>query len=170
MKTITYPVTNEIAMSLPRPRKFTLVAASAEGRTELTAFDKALLLAGVGNMNLLKVSSILPPEADYMPELSIEPSTLGGLLPIAYSSLTCTQPGELISASVGVGISTREHCGVIMEFSGFCSKKKAEETVSEMIVEAFEARGLSLSKTFIKGVDHRVKQIGCVFAGVPLWY
>ncbi|MFZ6016526.1 MAG: pyruvoyl-dependent arginine decarboxylase [Nitrospirota bacterium] len=167
MKTITCQVTNKITMGLPRPVKFTLVAASAEGRTELTAFDKALLLAGVGNMNLLKVSSILPPEADYMPELSIGP---GSLLPIAYSSLTCTQLGELIAASVGVGISTKKQHGVIMEFSGFCSKKKAEEMVSEMIIEAFEVRGLPLNKTFIKGVDHKVKKIGCVFAGVPLWY
>jgi arginine decarboxylase len=170
LKTIAYPATNEITIGLPRPRKFTLVAAAAEGRTELTAFDKALLLAGVGNMNLLKVSSILPPEVDYMPELSMEPSAVGGLLPIAYSYLTCIQPGELISASVGVGICTKENYGVIMEFSGLCSKKKAEEIVSEMITEAFEVRGLPLNKTFIKGVDHKVKKIGCVFAGVPLWY
>ncbi|MEW6162890.1 MAG: arginine decarboxylase, pyruvoyl-dependent [Nitrospirota bacterium] len=152
---------------LPRPGKFTLVAAAAEGKTELTAFDKALLLAGVGNMNLLKVSSILPPEVEYMPELSVEP---GSLLPVAYSSLTCTQSGELISASVGVGIYAKEHHGVIMEFSGFCTKKEAEEMVSEMIIEAFETRGLPLNKTFIKGVDHKVKKIGCVFAAVPLWY
>ncbi|MDI6890386.1 MAG: arginine decarboxylase, pyruvoyl-dependent [Thermodesulfovibrionales bacterium] len=167
MKAITYPSTNEMVIRLPRPRKFTLVAASAEGKTELTAFDKALLLAGVGNTNLLKVSSILPPDADYVSELSIKP---GSFLPIAYSSLTCSQPGKLISASVGVGISSRGHYGVIMEFSGFCSKKDAEETVSEMVKEAFEVRGLPLNQLFVKGVEHKVKNIGCVFAAVPLWY
>lgn len=167
METITCPSINKMIMGLPRPNKFTLVAASAEGKTELTAFDKALLFAGIGNLNLLKVSSILPPDVEYMSELSIEP---GSLLPIAYSSLTCDQPGELIAASVGVGISKREHYGVIMEFSGYCSKKDAEKTVSEMVIEAFEARGLTLTQTFIKGIDHKVKKIGCVLAGVPLWY
>lgn len=118
-------------------------------------------------MNLLKVSSILPPEVEYTSELSIEP---GSLLPIAYSSLTCDQPGKLIAASVGVGISTKEHYGVIMEFSGFCSKKDAEESVSEMVREAFEVRGLHLNQLSVKSIDHKVENIGCVFAAVPLWY
>lgn len=167
MKTITQPVTNTITIGLPRPSKFTLVAGAAEGNSELTAFDKALLHAGVGNVNLLKVSSILPPEVEYVPELSVEP---GSLLPIAYSFLTCDQPGKLIAASVGVGISTKDHYGVIMEFSGFCSKKDAEESVSEMVREAFEVRGLPLNKLLVKGIDHKIKNIGCVFAAVPLWY
>jgi arginine decarboxylase len=167
LKTITHPVTSNIAPGLPRPGKFTLVAGAAEGNSELTAFDKALLHAGVGNVNLLKVSSILPPEVEYVSELLIGP---GSLLPIAYSFLTCSRPGELISASVGVGISSRAHCGVIMEFSGFCSKKDAEESVSEMVREAFEVRGLPLNKLLVKGIDHKVKNIGCVFAAVPLWY
>ncbi len=167
MKTCIQTAQNNVIVCLPRPRKFTLVVASAEGKTELTAFDKALLLAGIGNMNLLKVSSILPPDSYHVPELSID---AGSLLPIAYSSLTCTQPGELISSSVGVGITSKEHYGVIMEFSGFCSKEDAEDNVSEMVREAFEVRGLSLNKLFVKGVDHKVKKIGCVLAGVPLWY
>ena len=43
----------------------TLAAATAghaEGGTTLNAFDNALLAAGIGNINLIKVSSILPPD------------------------------------------------------------------------------------------------------------
>lgn len=167
MEAITFPVAGEAATGIPRPKRFTLVAASAEGQTELTAFDKALLFAGVGNVNLLKVSSILPPEAEYMPEPVVRP---GSLLPIAYSSLVSDKPGDLIAAAVGVGISVRDHYGVIMEFSGFCSKEEAEEIASEMVREAFDARGLPLNQKLIKSVDHNVEKIGCVFAGVPLWY
>ena len=42
----------------------TMAAATvghAEGGTPLNAFDNALLAAGIGNINLVKVSSIIPP-------------------------------------------------------------------------------------------------------------
>lgn len=52
---------------LETPKKFTLVAGSAEGPSRLNAFDNALLAAGIGNVNLLRVSSILPPGAVLMP-------------------------------------------------------------------------------------------------------
>ncbi len=158
---------NRLIMGLPMPVKFSLVSASSEGRTELTAFDRALLLAGVGNVNLLKVSSILPPGATFSPVVDIQP---GILLPIAYGSIISTEPGALISASVAVGISSKESYGVIMEFSGYCSKKDAEEQVTEMVKEAFEVRNLPLTELYVKAVEHRVKNIGCAFAAVPLWY
>lgn len=152
---------------LPMPQKFSLVGAAAEGNTELTAFDKALLLSGVGNVNLLKVSSILPPGAVYYERVDIQP---GILLPIAYGTLISSEEGRLISASVAVGIARKDNYGVIMEFSGYCSKQEAEERVVEMLREAFEVRGLPLNQIFVKAVDHVVKKIGCVFAAVPLWY
>src|SRR5262249_3760585 len=36
-------------------------AAAAEGGTPLNAFDNALLAGGIGNVNLVKMSSIMPP-------------------------------------------------------------------------------------------------------------
>ena len=45
---------------LPTPKKFKIVAAAAEGHNNLTAFDNALLAAGIGNVNLVRISSILP--------------------------------------------------------------------------------------------------------------
>ncbi len=167
MDATVYPVTNEENSGFPKPRKFTPLAASAEGTTELTAFDKALLCAGVGNINLIKISSILPPEVEYAPELHVQP---GCLIPIAYSSLTSDRQGDLIAAAVGVGVSTKGNHGVIMEFSGFCSRRNAEQIVSEMVREAFEARGLPWNQLLLKGIQHKVKRVGCVFAGVLLWY
>ncbi len=40
--------------------KAATTSGSAEGTTPLNAFDNALLAAGIGNINLVKVSSILP--------------------------------------------------------------------------------------------------------------
>lgn len=81
-----------------------------------------------------------------------------------------TEEGRLISASVAVGISRPDQYGVIMEFSGYCSKGEAEERVVDMLKEAFEVRNIPLNQIYVKAVEHIVKKIGCVFAAVPLWY
>jgi len=122
---------------LPLPGKYFLTAASSEGETELTAFDGALLKARVGNTNLLRVSSILPPGCEYEPDLIIP---AGSLLPIAYGSITSKTAGEKISAAVAVGTKNGSF-GVIMEFEGKCGKAQAEAEVARMVEEAFQIRG-----------------------------
>jgi len=151
---------------LPLPQKYFVTAASSEGETSLTAFDGALLKARVGNTNLLRVSSILPPGCQFEPDLEIPP---GSLLPIAYGSITSSDHGDIISAAVGVGIKQGSF-GVIMEFSGKCSKKEAEAKVTMMVEEAFRIRGFELDDVKMASTEHVVENIGCAFAAVPLWY
>lgn len=160
------PVRKDVKDLLPTPRKFTLVAGAGEGDTPLNAFDRALLAAGAGNVNLLKVSSILPPGAVYAEEI---PLPAGALVPVAYGALTSATPGEIITAVVGVGIP-EEGFGVIMEYSGRISRKEAEEKMRRMVTEAFEVRGLTLARYLVRAVEHRVVKTGAVFAGVILWY
>jgi len=45
-------------------RKACLVAGAAEGASELNAFDGALLSAGIGDLNLVRVTSIIPPHVE----------------------------------------------------------------------------------------------------------
>jgi len=58
---------------------------TAEGFTELNAFDGALLAAGIGDTNLVKMSSIVPPACK-----RIDPVKLpgGALVPVAYAAMT----------------------------------------------------------------------------------
>ena len=151
---------------LPLPRKFFLTAATSEGKSELTAFDGALLNARVGNTNLIRVSSILPPGCEYEPDLVIPP---GSLLPIAYGYIVSANPGEKIAAAVGVGIK-KDSFGVIMEFEGVCSQEEAVEKVTAMVEEAFQIRNLELDEIKVASCEHVVREIGCAFAAVPLWY
>mgnify|MGYP000984403822 FL=1 len=151
---------------LPTPTKFTLVAGSAEGPSRLNAFDNALLAAGIGNLNLLKVSSILPPGCQKVEKLDIPP---GSLTPTAYGSALSTQKGERIAAAVGIGFSADSY-GVIMEYSGSCSKEEAEKTVEQMVRAAFVERGVPLVKVETQATDHVVQENGCAFAAVALWY
>ncbi|MGE5484037.1 MAG: pyruvoyl-dependent arginine decarboxylase [Ignavibacteriales bacterium] len=151
---------------LPMPTKYSLVAGSSEGATELNAFDGALLKAGIGNVNLVRVSSILPPNAAYVTNLEIPP---GNLVPVAYASITSVNSGETISAAVGIG-HTGDTFGVIMEYSGHCSGKQAEETIRLMIEDAFRRRGMKPSKIEVISAEHKVDRAGCAFAAVPMWY
>lgn len=152
---------------LATPSKFTLVGATAEGGTELNAFDKCLLASGIGNLNLLRVSSILPPNTKLVEKLEIPP---GSLTPTAYGYITSRVPGEIISAAVAVGINTEDSYGVIMEYSGKCTLAEAEATIRRMVEEAFAVRGIPLNKILVKAVEHKVEKCGCAFAAVPLWY
>jgi len=167
---------------LPTPKKFFLTAAGSEGNNGLNAFDNALMKARIGNINLIRVTSILPPSAEYDPDLQIPP---GSLVPTAYGYIISEVPGELIAAAVGVGLSEsflqdgedvesslREFGagGVIMEYAGKCSREEARKKVEEMIKEAFATRQIKLADMKIVAVEHRVKKIGCALAAVPMWY
>jgi len=152
---------------LPTPKKFTLVAGSAEGPTRLNAFDNALLRAGIGNLNLVRVSSILPPGAEEVTRLDVPP---GSLLLCAYGTITSEVEGEWIAAAVSVGIGDRSRYGVIMEFSGRCGKAEAEAAVREMAEAAFRERGIKLERVLVQATEHQVRSIGCALAAVALWY
>jgi len=151
---------------LPTPKKFFVTAGSAEGKNPLNAFDNALLKSGIGNLNLMRVTSILPPGVQYCPGMEIPP---GSLVPTAYGYIISDVPGEQIAAAVGVGFSN-DSFGVIMEYSGKCGSGEAERAVESMLKEAFETRNMELAGTKIAATEHRVEKVGCALAAVPLWY
>lgn len=151
---------------LPTPRKFTVMAGSAEGPTRLNAFDNALLESGIGNLNLLRVSSILPPGAQETEPFDVAP---GSLLPTAYGTITSEEPGTVISAAVAVGIAAHEEYGVIMEFSGQCTRQDAQNRVEYMARQALAQRNREVQRIIVRAVEHRVESIGCAFAAVALW-
>jgi len=152
---------------LPMPKRYKLVAGSSEGLTSLNAFDGALLSAGVGNLNLLKVSSVLPPGAVFDDAVAVPP---GNLVPVAYGSTYSDVPGTMLAAAVAVGIPVDYSFGMIMELAGEYGKEQAEELVRQRVTEAFAMRNKTLAYIKTASAEHEVKSLGCVFAGVLLWY
>ena len=151
---------------LPTPKKVKLVAAGAEGPTPLNAFDNALLRAGIGNLNLLRVSSILPPGCVHEPQFAIP---AGSLTPTAYGYQLSETPGQEIAAAIGVGFSDDDY-GVIMEFEGVCSRDEAARRVSEMVREAFAVRDKHLREIKVEAAAHRVQRCAAVLAAAVMWY
>ncbi len=115
----------------------------------LPSFDKALIDAGVGNYNLVRLSSILPAECEW---INVDDITKhikeGSLLPTAYSTITSDHRGDTIVSTIGVGIPMdKKNVGVIMEYSTKnVSEKDALKTLDSMIIEAFDVRGWLLEK------------------------
>ncbi|GIW09471.1 MAG: pyruvoyl-dependent arginine decarboxylase [Dehalococcoidia bacterium] len=149
------------------PEYYWITAGAAEGGSELNAFDNALLAAGVGNLNLIRVSSILPRGARRMegrPEHLVE----GTLTPAVYSVAESSTPGQLIASCVGVGRSADQY-GVIFEHAGAMTAGEAEAIVRRQIEEAFARRGLALHELVLKSCEHCVERYGCTVAAVMLW-
>jgi arginine decarboxylase len=141
-------------------------AGHAEGGTTLNAFDNALLAAGIGNINLIKVSSILPPEVPVIDLPKIKP---GALVPTAYAAMTSEVPGETVAAAVGYAVpDDPAKNGVIMEFHGHARQREAEQAIVAMLEEAFRVRGEPIREMKIVAAEHTVERIGCALAAITL--
>jgi arginine decarboxylase len=147
------------------PRAVTAVAGAGEGSTDLNAFDRALMDAGIANLNFLKVTSIFPQGARVVP---MRPYTPGLLMPAVYARISRHTPGERIAAAVAVGIGI-EGYGVIMEHSHTGTGENADQIVRRMVEEAMATRGLHIAEIVIASKEHVVQRTGCAIAAVLLW-
>lgn len=145
------------------PASIHLAKGSSEGRTSLNAFDNALFEAGVHDLNLLRVSSIVPKDARFidLPSLAV-----GTIVPAVYARAVSNVPGETISACVGAG--TGSEGGVLMEYHHTGPGDDAERVVTSMIEEAFGRRGWRLEDVRFATAEHKVDRLGCAVAAAVM--
>lgn len=149
-----------------RPTQVCLVWGAAEGDSELTAFDNALLKAGIGHLNLIAVTSIFPVGARLSPLPQIETGTL---TPTVYAKMVSETPGEVVSACIGVGVTDRG--GVLMEAHGPWTAEEIEARTARMVEEGMRARGFGSGdyELHFATAEHRVDRIGSAVAAAVLW-
>ncbi len=154
-------------MIFKMPTRYFLASGTSEGYTSLNAFDGALLQAGIGNTNIVKMSSIVPPHCKLVAPIALPP---GALVPAAYAAITSDVPGEIISAGVAVALPEDEdQNGLIMEYSAKGERHKIEEIVRNMAVEGMKLRGWEIKDLKSIAIEYRVKKIGATLAAVVLW-
>jgi len=154
-------------MIVRTPDAYFFVQGAAEGYMPLNAFDGALLASGIGNTNLLKMSSIVPPHARRIEPVSIP---YGALVPTAYSSITSNIKGQTISAAVAAAFpSDTGMPGLIMEYSATGPPDEIEGICCDMAVHGLQARGLEVGHLESASVSHHVENVGAAFAAVVLW-
>lgn len=148
-------------------KTYFLVSGASEGYTPLNAFDGALFNAGIGNTNLIKITSIIPPHCK-----EIQPITLpqGAIVPTAYAFISSDIPGEIISAAVAVALPQDENqSGLIMEYSAQGHRKEIELIAKSMAHEGMKMRQQETGEIKSISAEYRVKKVGAAFAAVILW-
>ncbi len=156
-------------MIIKTPTKFFLASGASEGFSLLNAFDGALLASGVGDTNLVRMSSILPPHCEELKPAPL-PLPQGALVPTAYASHRSDVPGEIISAAVAIGIpKDASLAGLIMEYSASAEEGVVVEQVKKMVEKGMETRKREIKEIVSISATLKVVSIGAVFAAVVLW-
>lgn len=142
--------------------KVAITSGRAEGPTKLNAFDNALLDAEIGDVNLIKVSSILPSGTELVP---VPKFPAGNMVNCVLAYTSSDVEGDLISAVVAV--ATSDDFGCVVENTGINRdpediKKEAESMVRYMM----DVRGLDIKEIIIADESHIVKKQGAVVAAV----
>lgn len=78
-----------------------VTTGAGRGPTTIAAFDAALLAAGVGDVNLVALSSVIPPGADVTTGPSQPSGTWGDRLYVVLADRREVRPGALAVAGLG---------------------------------------------------------------------
>ena len=142
--------------------KVAITSGKSEGPTKLNAFDNALLDAGIGDINLIKVSSIIPPGCEVV-ELPEFPA--GEMVNTVLSHAFSKRKGDLLCAVIAVALG--DDLGCVVEHTGVNrNPKKVVEEAESMVKYMMQVRGQEIRKIIIEHENHVVENQGAVIAAV----
>ncbi|MHA1590100.1 MAG: pyruvoyl-dependent arginine decarboxylase [Candidatus Njordarchaeales archaeon] len=147
-------------MLITIPRKIYLAAVSAEGETDLNAFDACLVKAGLPQVSLIKVTSILPPNIQIVTSPPLLP--LGCNVPSIYAYTVSEKSGEIIAGALAIGWTGKGPTLVAELAERGLTKEEAEKEAYKRLIGMAKIRGLNLTNYKIISVEHEVKKCGCV--------
>ncbi len=101
--------------------KINIATGSGVGPTEISAFDHALVNAGVANFNLIYLSSVLPPGSDVKsiegPITKVD-GTWGDRLYVVMSQIRTSQRNQEVWAGIGWMQDAKTGQGLLVEHEG----------------------------------------------------
>lgn len=122
----------------------TVHTAVGTGRTLLSAFDHALLQAGVGNFNLIPLSSVIPPGAAVVGDGEPVRGGHGDRLYCVEAVAYADHPGEVVSAGLGWAIHPTVG-GLFVEHRGG-TPESVEEQIRLSLADLAEHRGVDFGE------------------------
>lgn len=142
--------------------KIAIVSGKDEGPTKLNAFDNALSDAGIGDVNLIKVSSMLAGNTEIQKLPKLKP---GAMVNCVLSEITSDVPGDEISAVIAVAIG--EKLGCVVENADINKPKNELIDKAEMMVKyMMDKRGVEIKELIIESATTTVKNTASVVASV----
>ena len=126
------------------PKKIFLTKGKGISRERLTSFELALREAGIASLNLITVSSILPPGCEFVSEEEgtklLKP---GQVVPVVLARSDSNVSGDLVSSGVGVAIPKDiEHYGYLSEhhcigMDDYSMEEYVEDLAAEMLATTY---------------------------------
>jgi arginine decarboxylase len=113
-------------------------SAVGSGPTPVAAFDRALLSAGIANLNLVRLSSVIPAGArveihvDNAPLASEEGVGWGDRHYVVYADARASRPGEVAAACVGWVQDEATGAGLFVEVEGDDEDRARAEVVASL--------------------------------------
>lgn len=142
--------------------RIAIVSGKDEGPTKLNAFDNALTDAGIGDVNLIKVSSMLGPNAEIVDLPHFKP---GSMVNCVLSEVTSDIAGEQITAVVAVAIGEELGCVVEAHGRGENPTDIAAEA-REMVQYMMDKRGVEIRNMIVESSSATVEKTASVVASV----
>ena len=96
----------------------TVAAATRSARTELAAFDRALVSVGAENRNLIRLSSVIPTASTIVAAPTRDGGEWGDRLYVVYAEQRASVPGAAAWAGVGWAQDDRTGAGLFVEHEG----------------------------------------------------
>lgn len=142
--------------------KIAIVSGTDEGPTKLNAFDNALSDAGIGDVNLIKVSSMVAGNAEIckLPKLKA-----GAMVNCVLSEITSDNPGDRITAVVALAIG--EELGCVVETTGI--NKNTDEVIDKakgMVEYMMNKRNVEIKELIVEQSTATVENIASAIASV----
>ena len=142
--------------------KIAIVSGKDEGPTKLNAFDNALSKAGIGDVNLIKVSSMLAGNAEIqdLPKLKA-----GAMVNCVLSEVTSDNPGDEITSVIAV--ATGEKLGCVVETNGI--NENADELIEEakrMVTYMMDRRDVEIRDLIVECSTAKVEKIASAVSAV----
>ena len=142
--------------------RIAIVSGNSEGPTELNAFDNALYEAEIGDVNLIKVSSMLEAntKVEKLPKLKA-----GSMVKCVLSSLTSNKKGDKLVACVAVAIG--EELGCVVEANGVNQNPEdVKNEAIDMVKYMMNKRNVKIKELIVEEANHTVEEIGSAIAAV----
>lgn len=148
------------------PKEYFMVSGIGESDTSnLNAFDKALVAAGISQCNLVPVSSILPKSAIEVKPKRIEP----GQVTFVVMGKASGKRGDIISTGVAIGYVEGGENDLIVELDQDGGADAVRNRLSVLLNEMASARGATISRTKEEVCELRIRRAhGVAVAAVVL--
>ncbi len=102
------------------PTRITLVKGVGRHKEKLASFEESLRKAGIAHLNLVRVSSIFPPNCRLVPNKNIQDLRAGEVTFVVMSETATDEAHRLVAASVGVAVPKNpQNYGYLSEHHSF---------------------------------------------------